>query len=134
MGGPPAIGDVNGDGKVEIAVAGMTKIVVINSDGIVRWSQTMTDAASGNAFTGVTMADLDGDGAAEMIFADSNNLHILRGATGRYQAWHRASTLACGLDDRSSCPRTSPGQLTVTEVANIKDMVLAPENRLWQLL
>jgi hypothetical protein len=33
------------------------------------------------------------------------------------------------LDDRSSCPRTSPSQLTPTEMANIKDMVLAPENR-----
>jgi hypothetical protein len=29
------------------------------------------------------------------------------------------------LDDRSSCPRTSPSQLTPTEMANIKDMVLA---------
>jgi transposase InsO family protein len=33
------------------------------------------------------------------------------------------------LDDRSSCPKTSPSQLTPTEVANIKDMVLAPEKR-----
>ncbi|HEX7500735.1 MAG TPA: DDE-type integrase/transposase/recombinase [Polyangia bacterium] len=37
--------------------------------------------------------------------------------------------MACGLDDRPSCPRTSPSQLTPVEVANIKDMVLAPENR-----
>jgi transposase InsO family protein len=35
----------------------------------------------------------------------------------------------CGLDDRSSCPRTSPSQLTPAEVADIKDMVLAPEKR-----
>ena len=56
-------------------------------------------------------------------------LRIVRLEPGRYRAWHRASTLACGLDDRSSCPRTSPSQLTVTEVVNIKDMVLAPEKR-----
>jgi putative transposase len=48
---------------------------------------------------------------------------------GRYHAWNRASTTACGLDDRSSCPRTSPSRLVPTEVATIKEMVLAPEYR-----
>ena len=58
------------------------------------------------------------------------SLRIVRLEPGRYHAWNRrASGLACGLDDRSSCPRTSPSQLTPTEMANIKDMVLAPENR-----
>jgi hypothetical protein len=47
----------------------------------------------------------------------------------RYHTWNRASTAACGLNDRSSCPRTSPRQLTPTEVADIKAMVLAPEKR-----
>jgi putative transposase len=57
-------------------------------------------------------------------------LRIVRLEPGRYHAWNRrTSGLACGLDDRSSYPRTSPSQLTPTEVANIKDMVLAPENR-----
>ena len=48
---------------------------------------------------------------------------------GRYHRWNRASTAVCGLDDRSSCPKTSPTQLTPAEVADIKDMVLAPEKR-----
>src|ERR1019366_3714878 len=48
---------------------------------------------------------------------------------GRYHRWNRASTAVCGLDDRSSCPRTSPSQLTPIEVADIKEMVLAPEHR-----
>ena len=56
-------------------------------------------------------------------------LRIARLEPGRYHEWKRASTLACGLDDRSSCPRTSPSQLTPAEVANIKEMVLAPEYR-----
>ena len=57
-------------------------------------------------------------------------LWIVHLKPGRYHAWNsRASALTCGLDDRSFCPRTSPGQLTPTEVANIKDMVLAPEKR-----
>lgn len=56
-------------------------------------------------------------------------LRIARLEPGRYHEWKRASTLVCGLADRSSCPRTSPSQLTPTEVADIKDMVLAPEKR-----
>ena len=50
----------------------------------------------------------------------------------RYHAWRHASA-ACALDDRPSCPRTSPGQLTVAEVAIVKTMVLAPEHRHMQL-
>jgi putative transposase len=56
-------------------------------------------------------------------------LRIARLEPERYHEWKRASTLVCGLADRSSCPRTSPSQLTPTEVADIKDMVLAPEKR-----
>jgi hypothetical protein len=57
-------------------------------------------------------------------------LRIVRLEPGRYYAWNRRdSAPACGLDDRSSCPRTSPSQLTPSEVTDIKDMVLAPEKR-----
>jgi hypothetical protein len=56
-------------------------------------------------------------------------LRITRLEPARYHAWNRASTSAYYLDDRSSCPRTSPSQLLPSEVANIKDMVLAPEKR-----
>jgi transposase InsO family protein len=56
-------------------------------------------------------------------------LRIARLEPGRYHRWNRAATAVCGLDDHSSCPRTSPSQLTSAEVAEIKDMVLAPEKR-----
>jgi hypothetical protein len=55
-------------------------------------------------------------------------LRIVHLEPARYHAWRRASA-ACDLDDHSSCPLTSPGQLTVVEVAAIKKMVLAPEHR-----
>jgi putative transposase len=55
-------------------------------------------------------------------------LRVLRLDPARYHAWRHAS-VACALDDRPSCPHTSPSQLTPTEVADIKDTVLAPENR-----
>jgi transposase InsO family protein len=56
-------------------------------------------------------------------------LRIAHLEPGRYHVWKRASRVVCGLDDRSSCPHTSPSQLMPAEVANIKDMVLAPEYR-----
>jgi putative transposase len=46
----------------------------------------------------------------------------------RYHAWKLAER-ACDLADRSSCPRTFPGQLTAREVANIQEMVTADEYR-----
>jgi putative transposase len=55
-------------------------------------------------------------------------LRILGLEPGRYHGWRRAQS-ACELEDRSSCPRTNPGQLTATEVATIKDMVLALDHR-----
>jgi len=55
-------------------------------------------------------------------------LRVLRLEPARYHTWRHASA-ACALDDRPSCPRTSPGQLTVAEVATVKTMVLAPEHR-----
>ena len=56
-------------------------------------------------------------------------LRIAHLEPGRYHVWNRASRVVCGLDDRSSCPHTSPSQLMPAEVGNIKDMVLAPEYR-----
>ncbi len=55
-------------------------------------------------------------------------LRVLRLEPARYHAW-RHSSAACALDDRPSCPRTSPGQPTVAEGATVRTMVLAPEHR-----
>ena len=49
-------------------------------------------------------------------------LRILRLSSARYHRWKRAEP-ECGLDDRSSCPRTSPNQLTAEEISAIKEMV-----------
>ena len=45
----------------------------------------------------------------------------------RYHDWIRADR--CGLDDRPSCPRRSPQQLTFSEVNIIRDMVTSKEYR-----
>ena len=49
-------------------------------------------------------------------------LRILRLSLQRYHRWMRAEP-ECGLDDRSSCPRISPAQLTPQEISTIKEMV-----------
>jgi hypothetical protein len=48
-------------------------------------------------------------------------LRILSVPVSRYHAWRRADNV-CDLDDRSSCPRIVPGQITAVEIADIKDM------------
>jgi putative transposase len=55
-------------------------------------------------------------------------LRFLGVSPSRFQAWRRQQT-ACALDDESSCPRTSPHRLTLSEVQAIGDMVTSPEYR-----
>jgi len=55
-------------------------------------------------------------------------LRVLGLCASRYHAWHRLDQ-ACSLDDRSSCPRSVPGQLTAQEVAIAHDMATAMEYR-----
>ena len=55
-------------------------------------------------------------------------LRLVRLSPARYQAWKRAEK-QCELDDRSSCPRSHPTQLSPAEVSTIKQMVIATEYR-----
>jgi transposase InsO family protein len=55
-------------------------------------------------------------------------LRPVRLSPARYHAWKRAEK-QCELDDRSSCPRSHPTQLTSAEVSTIKEMVTASEYR-----
>ena len=55
-------------------------------------------------------------------------LRFLRLSSSRFHAWRRLQH-ACALDDRPSCPHTSPHRLTLAEVRTIKDMVTAVEYR-----
>jgi putative transposase len=55
-------------------------------------------------------------------------LRFLRLSPSRFHAWSRLQH-ACGLDDQSSCPHTSPHRLTPAEIRSIKGMVTAVEYR-----
>ena len=78
----------------------------------------------GNAKAGILRAIT----SAEAFLPLAIVLRIIGLEPGRYHAWRRAEN-ACALTDRSSCPRTSHGQLAGNEVAAVKEMVLAPEHR-----
>lgn len=54
-------------------------------------------------------------------------LRVIGLSPSRYHGWNRDR---CGsLDDRTSCPRSSPQQLTRDEVATIRDMVTSADYR-----
>ena len=54
-------------------------------------------------------------------------LRVVRLSQSRYHGWNRE--VQCALDDRSSCPRSSPQQLTAAEVSVIHEFVTSEEYR-----
>ncbi|HEY3357059.1 MAG TPA: VCBS repeat-containing protein [Polyangia bacterium] len=103
-GGPPTIGDFDGDGLPELAAAGSDSYTIFDPnckaaapdpvrcptprdptgvngfpDGIL-WSSASQDHSSN--VTGSSIFDFDGDGHAEAIYADECYVRVYRGADG----------------------------------------------------
>jgi hypothetical protein len=79
-GGPPTVADFDGDGQPEIGVAGRSNYTVIETNGTILWERTTQDASSGN--TGSAVFDFEGDGFAEVVYADETRLWVFNGADG----------------------------------------------------
>ena len=79
-GGPPTIGDFDGDGLPEIGVATATHYVVYEVDGTQVWVHETTDESS--HATGSIIFDFEGDGAPEVVYADEVALWVLDGKDG----------------------------------------------------
>ncbi|MBK9753887.1 MAG: VCBS repeat-containing protein [Nannocystis sp.] len=79
-GGPPTIADFDGDGEPEIGVAGKTNYVVFETDGTVLWQQPTQDASS--SATGSSVYDFEGDGIADVVYADETTLYVYSGKDG----------------------------------------------------
>ncbi len=90
-GGHATLADFDGDGVLEIGVAGATQYTVHEVDGTIVWDEPITDASSN--CTGSSVFDFDGDGAAEVVYADEVALYVFDGATGtvRFQDGYHAS-------------------------------------------
>jgi len=79
-GGPPVLADFDGDGMPEIGIANATHYAVYESNGQVNWSVEVQDLSS--HATGSSVFDFEGDGRAEVLYADEVKLWIFDGRTG----------------------------------------------------
>lgn len=93
-GGPPTVADFDGDGLADIGVASREFYRVVRHDGTLLWENVVQDYSS--ARTGSSVFDFEGDGAAEVVYADEVRLFVWDGATGTEQlVWdgHASGTL-----------------------------------------
>lgn len=91
-GGPPTVADFDGDGQPEIGVAGADYYLVADleclmtprpaqcSDPGIRWKVANADCSS--RVTGSSVFDFDGDGRAEVVYADEVSFRALDGRDG----------------------------------------------------
>ncbi|MBS2030829.1 MAG: VCBS repeat-containing protein [Deltaproteobacteria bacterium] len=105
-GGPPTIGDFNGDGQPDIAAAGSDSFTVFSfhclldggalpsdcqSEGIL-WSKPSQDHSSN--ITGSSLFDFTGGGRVNGVYADECFTRVYDGPTGQviYSQWHSSCT------------------------------------------
>jgi hypothetical protein len=102
-GGPPTIGDFDGDGFPEFAIAGGTRFRVFDFDcatagapgcesQYIRWSKPSQDISSKQ--TGGSAFDFDGDGKVEVVYADECFLRVYDGSTGdvKFSSYRSSNT------------------------------------------
>ncbi len=91
-GGAPNIADFDNDGQPEIGLAGAYRYVVFETNGAIKWSQQVRDYSS--HVTGSSTFDFEGDGKAEVVYADEEWLRIYDGSDGtvRFQVPHSSAT------------------------------------------
>ncbi len=79
-GGAPTVANVTGDAHPEMTFAGRYGYVVFDYLGNVVWSRSTNDKSS--AKTGSSVFDFDGDGKAEIVYADEYYLRVYNGDDG----------------------------------------------------
>ena len=125
--GPPTIADFDGDGFAEVGTASSTAYVVFDfqctGDPLppecerewVRWMVENDDCSS--RATGSSVFDFEGDGSAEVVYADETTFRIFRGSDG-----------AILYEDRTHSSNTRLEMPIVVDVDNDgKSEVVIPE-------
>lgn len=80
-GGPPTIANLTGDQHPELTFAGRDAYLVLDYQGNTVWQRTTHDYSS--AKTGSSVFDFDGDGKAEVVYADEYFLRVYNGDDGK---------------------------------------------------
>ncbi|MEO0404125.1 MAG: VCBS repeat-containing protein, partial [Bacteroidota bacterium] len=131
-GGHPNIADFNGDGTMEIGLAGKQFYVVMdyNSSSQViseLWSKTSTD---GSERTGSSVFDFEGDGINEVIYRDETTLYIFNGADGAEKA-----AIGCTSGTRTEYPLvadvTGDGETNICVTCNNRVKVFGALSTPW---
>jgi hypothetical protein len=122
-GGPPTVGDFNGDGVPDVAVAGGVGYAVFDGRRLVAsppvdpllWASQTQDCSS--ASTGSSLFDFNGDGRAEVIYSDELYLRVYEGDTGQVleQQCNSTGTLA---ENPIVADVDNDGQADIVVVAN----------------
>lgn len=125
--GPPTVADFDGDGRAEIGTASADFYVVADLDCIadplpaecdsrgVLWKAANQDCSS--RATGSSVFDFEGDGAAEVVYADERTFYVFDGRTG-----------AVLYEDTSHSSNTRMEMPIVVDVDNDgKSEVIVPE-------
>lgn len=88
----PAVGDLDGDGYPEIVVSATNWVYVFEHDLTLKWKAQSSDQTGAS---GPTTFDFEGDGRAEVVYADEGNVFIWDGITGsvKYQAARGSRTI-----------------------------------------
>lgn len=94
---PTAMHDIDGDGRPEVIVASQ-RVSVIRGDGKVLYSVPADESRGMDSVTrGVSIADMDGNGRADLVVLNSRGLlRVLRARDGRTLYEFDASKLANG--------------------------------------
>ncbi|UQA61495.1 FG-GAP repeat domain-containing protein [Polyangium aurulentum] len=102
-GGPPTVADFNGDGTPDVALAGGVGYAVFDGKKLMNpavsgpetllWIKQTQDCSS--AATGSSVFDFDGDGKAEVVYADEKMMHVYAGTDGKvlYETCNTNGTL-----------------------------------------
>jgi hypothetical protein len=77
----PAVGDVDGDGQVEVIWGGYRLMAVDGASGALEWTWP-PNGDDGRLWPSPAIADLEGDGALEIVIANGSGRVVALGGTG----------------------------------------------------